>query len=69
MAHLSRRSSLLVGRNRRTSIRLGIFNEFAIVEPAGARDGKVEICHIAAEDGRGLVVDLEGAGDNLWFLR
>lgn len=39
------------------------------MKPAGALDGKVEICHVAAEDGRGLVVDLKGVGDDLWSLR
>lgn len=39
------------------------------MKPVGALDGKVEICHVAAEDGRGLVVDLQGVGDDLWSLR
>lgn len=46
--------------------RLGIFNEFAIVRPVGALDGKVGLCQVTAEDCRGLVADLGGFSNDVW---
>lgn len=40
------------------SLGLGIFDDFAVVRPVGARDGKGGVRQVAVEDCRGLVADL-----------
>lgn len=47
----------------------GIFNDFAIVHPVGALDGKVGLRQIAAEHSRGLVANLGRFSNDVWGLR
>lgn len=64
-----RRSYSPQGSDRRRLVRVGVFNDFAIVRPVGALDGKVGAGQVAAEDSRGLVDDLCGLSHNVGIFR